>query len=120
VVVTLAQANDIAAGFDASTVGVIVDVYHVWWDPDVYGQIARAAGRILGFHISDWIVPLPDVLNGRGVMGDGVIEIRRLREAVEQAGYHGPIEVEIFNESLWSAPLDTILQRIRAGYLQHS
>jgi sugar phosphate isomerase/epimerase len=120
VVVTLGQANDIVARFPADAVGVIVDVYHVWWDPDVYAQIARAAGRILGFHISDWIVPLPDVLNGRGVMGDGVIEIRRLRQAVEQAGYRGPIEVEIFNEALWRMPLDTILDRIQTGYLQHA
>lgn len=109
VVVTLRQANDIAQMFDAGSVGVVIDVYHVWWDPDVYAEIARAAGLILGFHVCDWIVPTPDLLNGRGMMGDGVIEIRRLREAVERAGYTGPIEVEIFNQTLWSMPVDAVL-----------
>ena len=102
VIVTLAEANAVAAQFCAGRVGLVVDVYHVWWDPDVYRQIERAGERIFGFHVSDWIVPLPDTLMGRGLMGDGVIEIRRLREAVEAVGYKGPIEVEIFNEALWS------------------
>ncbi len=61
----------------------MVDVYHVWWDPEVYREIARAGERIFAFHVSDWIVPLPDPLMGRGLMGEGVIEIRRLRQAVE-------------------------------------
>src|SRR6266542_1943856 len=63
--------------------GIAVDAYHVWWDPEVEAQIARAAGRILGFHVSDWLVPPPDHLLGRGYMGDGVIDIRRLRACVE-------------------------------------
>src|SRR5687767_2788216 len=90
VVVTLAQANDIADQLASAWVGVAVDVYHVWWDPDVYRQIARAGDRILGFHVSDWLVPPPDHLLGRGMLGDGVIELRRLREAVDLAGYSGP------------------------------
>lgn len=102
VIVTLKQALDLAEQFPAAVVGVAIDVYHVWWDPEVWPQIARATGRILGFHVNDWIVPLPDVLNGRGLMGDGVIEIRRLRQAVDAAGYRGAIEVEIFNEQLWA------------------
>ena len=67
-------------------VGVAVDVYHVWWDPDVYAEIARPGERILGFHVSDWLVPPPDHLLGRGMMGDGIIELRRLRQAVDAAG----------------------------------
>jgi sugar phosphate isomerase/epimerase len=109
VIVTMAEANAIAEQFRAGTVGLVVDVYHVWWDPDVYRQIERAGERIFGFHVSDWIVPLPDTLMGRGLMGDGVIELPRLREAVERAGYRGPIEVEIFNEALWSQPLGEIV-----------
>jgi sugar phosphate isomerase/epimerase len=91
-------------------VGLVVDVYHVWWDHQVYREIARAGERIFAFHVSDWIVPLPDTLMGRGLMGDGVIEIPRLREAVEAAGYRGPIEVEIFNQQLWSRSAEEIVE----------
>ena len=80
---------------------MVIDVYHVWWDPAVYSEIEPASDHIFGFHVNDWIVPVPDMLNGRGIMGDGVIAIKRLREVVTQAGYNGPIEVEIFNEELW-------------------
>jgi sugar phosphate isomerase/epimerase len=107
VIVSLAQANSIA---ERLGVGVVIDVYHVWWDPDVYAQIERARGRILGFHVNDWIVPLPDMLKGRGMMGDGCIEIRRLREAVDRAGYTGPIEVEIFNQKLYDMPGDELMK----------
>lgn len=118
VVVTLAQANEIARQFDARWVGVVVDVYHVWWNPQVYVEIAQTGERIFAFHVSDWIVPTPDMLMGRGMMGDGVIEIRRLREAVEAAGYSGPIEVEIFNEALWARPVDEIAGSVVRSYLE--
>jgi sugar phosphate isomerase/epimerase len=118
VVVTLGQANDIAGQFDPRWVGVVVDVYHVWWDPQVYAEIARAGERIFAFHVSDWIVPTPDMLMGRGMMGDGVIEIRRLRTAVEAAGYRGPIEVEIFNEALWARPVDEVVGLVARSYLE--
>jgi sugar phosphate isomerase/epimerase len=107
VIVSFAQANGMA---ERLGVGVVIDVYHVWWDPDVYAQIERAKGRILGFHLNDWIVPVPDPLKGRGMMGDGVIEIRRLREAVDRAGYQGPIEVEIFNQKLYDMPGDDLMK----------
>ncbi len=121
VVVTLAEALDLAGPYPASMVGVIVDVYHVWWDPTVYEQIARAGGegRILGFHVSDWLAPPPDVLKGRGLMGDGVIELRRLRAAVDEAGYDGPIEVEIFNQGLWDLPGDELLALMKHRYLAY-
>jgi len=109
VVVTMGEANEIAARFDPRHVGLVVDVYHIWWDPQVYTEIAKAGERIFAFHVSDWIVPTPDMLMGRGMMGEGVIEIRRLREAVERAGYKGPIEVEIFNKALWEQPVDNIV-----------
>jgi sugar phosphate isomerase/epimerase len=118
VVVTLQQANEIAALFSAATVGVVVDVYHVWWDPQVYVEIARAGRRIFAFHVSDWMVPTNSLLMSRGMMGQGVIEIRRLRQAVEEAGYDGPIEVEIFNEEVWRIPPQQVIQKVRECYLK--
>jgi sugar phosphate isomerase/epimerase len=119
VIVTLAEANRIAQEFNCNQVGVVIDVYHVWWDPDIYAQIAAASGRILGFHVCDWLVPTPDMLLGRGMMGDGVIELRRLRTAVESAGYNGPIEVEIFNQDIWNMPGDDTLRLMSKRYLEH-
>lgn len=109
---TIDQALGLARGYDADAVGVILDTFHIWWDPCVYEQIARARGRIYGFHVCDWLVPLPDLLMGRGMMGDGVADNRGLREAVDRAGYDGPIEVEIFNREIWNTPGDTVLQQM--------
>jgi sugar phosphate isomerase/epimerase len=119
VVVTLEQANDMAERLASPWVGVAVDVYHVWWDPCVYQEIARARGRILGFHVSDWLVPPPDHLLGRGMMGDGVIELARLRQAVDAAGYDGPIEVEIFNQKIWDTPGPEVLDLMKSRYFEH-
>jgi len=116
VVVTLRQANDMAERFDSPWVGVAVDAYHVWWDPEVEAQVARAAGRILGFHVSDWLVPPPDHLLGRGYMGDGVIDLTGLRACVEAAGYQGPIEVEIFNQQVWDSPGAQVLDEIKKRF----
>jgi sugar phosphate isomerase/epimerase len=118
VIVSLRQANTIVGSFNHPSLGVVIDVYHVWWDPEVYAEITRAAGHILGFHVNDWIVPLPDVLNGRGMIGDGVIEVGRLRAAVDQAGYGGPIEVEIFNEQLWRVPGIDSLRLVKERFLK--
>ena len=120
VITTLGEANALAERLGSPQVGVVIDVYHVWWDPEVHAQIARAAGHILGFHINDWLAPPPDVLLGRGMMGDGVIEIRRLRAAVDAASYTGPIEVEIFNRAIWDTPGDEVLATIRERYLAHA
>ncbi|WP_066192193.1 MULTISPECIES: sugar phosphate isomerase/epimerase family protein [Gracilibacillus] len=119
VINTLNQASNIAERYQPSEVGVIVDVYHVWWDPQLYQEMDRAKGRILGFHVSDWKVPMPDMFKGRAMMGDGVIEINRMRQAVEQAGYHGPIEVEIINQSLWDRPGDEVLAEVKQRFLEH-
>ena len=119
VISTLGQANTIAENYTPDQVGVIVDVFHVWWDPELYKQIERAKGRILGFHVSDWKVPMPDMLLGRFMMGDGVIEIRRIRQAVEAAGYTGPIEVEIFNQAIWDMAGDDALALMKERYLEH-
>ncbi len=113
VIVTLAQALAITKEIGAENVGVVIDVYHVWWDPALYQQIADAPGRIFGLHLCDWLDPLPDFVNGRGLMGDGVADVRGIREAVEASGYRGPIEVEIFNEQLWATPADDVVELIK-------
>jgi sugar phosphate isomerase/epimerase len=120
VVSSLAGALDLAERFPAEQVGVVVDAYHVWWDADVYRQIARAGRRILTYQVCDWVTPLPaEVLLGRGMIGDGAIELRRLREACDAAGYAGPIEVEIFNADLWNAPGRQVLDLAIERYRQH-
>ena len=97
---TLEQALDICDELGEG-IGVAVDVYHVWWDPKLQSQIKRGGKRILAYHICDWLVPTRDLLNDRGMMGDGVIELPRIRGWVEAAGYAGFQEVEIFSERDW-------------------
>ena len=108
---SLGQALDIC-DLLGEGLGVAIDVYHVWWDPDLLPQIARAgaAGKILAHHICDWLVPTRDLLLDRGMMGDGVIDLAGIRSAIETAGYHGPQEVEIFSaETWWKRPGDELL-----------
>ncbi len=112
VLVTIGQALELASLYDPQEVGVILDSFHIWWDPQVAELIARSTGRIYGFHVSDWLVPLPDILLGRGLMGDGVINNCKLRFLVEEAGYTGPIEVEIFNRALWDSDPDAVLSQV--------
>lgn len=97
---TLGQALDLCDRLGEG-IGVAVDAYHVWWDPDLARQIARAGRRILAYHICDWLVPTTDLLLDRGMMGDGVIDLPRLRAMVERAGYKGHQEVEIFSANNW-------------------
>ncbi|CAN7752855.1 MULTISPECIES: sugar phosphate isomerase/epimerase family protein [unclassified Ensifer] len=99
---TLRDAIDLCDAIAAPNVGVAVDVYHVWWDTDVAAQLQRAgADRIFGFHLCDWLADTTDVLLDRGMMGDGVADLKALRKAVEGAGYSGPCEVEIFSANNW-------------------
>jgi sugar phosphate isomerase/epimerase len=119
---TLEQALDLCDELDpggSGMLGVAVDVYHVWWDPKLHQQIRRAgAGRLLAYHVCDWLAPTRDLLNDRGMMGDGVIELKAIRREMEAAGYAGLCEVEIFSEDWWSRPggdvLDTCIQRHRS------
>ena len=111
---TLEQALDICDALDpknTGALGVAVDIYHTWWDPKLSGQIARAgARRLLAFHVCDWLTPTTDLLLDRGMMGDGVIEIRRIRGEMEAAGYAGFSEVEIFSaKNWWQRPGDEVL-----------
>jgi len=99
---TLKHANDLCDRLGPG-VGVAVDVYHTWWDLDLEREIARAgkAGTILGFHVCDWLAPTTDLLTDRGMMGDGVIDIPKIRGWVEAAGYTGFVEAEIFSSKNW-------------------
>jgi sugar phosphate isomerase/epimerase len=111
---TLEQALDLCDGLDperCGALGVAVDVYHVWWDPKLEAQITRAGkDRLLAFHVCDWLVPTSDMLNDRGMMGDGVIELPRIRGWVESAGFAGYSEVEIFSAAnWWKRPVDEVL-----------
>ncbi|MFF3259499.1 sugar phosphate isomerase/epimerase family protein [Streptomyces sp. NPDC002932] len=123
VVSTLSQALDLAERFPADQVGVVVDTYHLWWDDQAPAQIARAGagGRIHSFQLADWITPLPaGVLVGRGQLGDGCVDFRSFRTAVEATGFDGPIEVEIFNEELWARDGAEVLAEVAARYVEHA
>lgn len=117
-IVTLDEATRLAQRFDAADVGVIVDAYHVWWDPALEGAIARAGERILGYHVSDWLSPTTSLLRGRGMMGDGVIDLPAIRGWVERAGYDGPIEVEIISEALAGRDGDELLALTLARFAE--
>ncbi|GAA3161656.1 sugar phosphate isomerase/epimerase [Streptomyces virens] len=123
VVSTLAQALDIAERFPAHQVGVTVDTYHIWWDDTAPVQIARAGaqGRIHTFQLADWITPLPEgVLNGRGQIGDGAVDMREWKRYVEAAGYTGAIEVELFNDALWARDGREVLAETAARFVEHA
>ena len=111
---TLEQALDLCDELDpgrAGALGVALDAYHVWWDPKLAAQIERAgADRLLAYHICDWLIPTRDLLNDRGMPGDGVIELRKLRSMVEASGYRGAIEIEIFSDAWWSRPMEEVLE----------
>jgi sugar phosphate isomerase/epimerase len=111
---TTKQALDVCDRLDpqrSGALGVALDVYHIWWDPDVLAQIERAGkDRLLAFHVCDWLVPTTDLLNDRGMMGDGVIDIKSLRRAVEAQGFAGYCEIEIFSNAWWEKPIDEVLR----------
>ncbi len=119
VLTTLGQALDLAADHRPEEVGVVVDTYHVWWDPEAARSIARAGAedRICSFQICDWILPLAnDPLNSRGMMGDGYIDFPALTGWVSRAGYAGDVEVEIFNEAVWDQPGATTIAQMSQRY----
>lgn len=119
---TLEHALDLCDALDpdrTGMLGVAVDVYHVWWDPKLFSQIRRAgADRLLAYHVCDWLTPTRDLMNDRGMMGDGVVQLKAIRREMEAAGYAGACEVEIFSVDWWAQPggevLDTCIQRHRS------
>ena len=112
-IVSLREALTLARGSGA---GVIVDAYHVFWDPDLETELAGAHDMVAGFHVSDWLVPTTDLLAGRGLMGDGIIDLPRVRALVEATGYDGPVEVEVINPALAAVPPDVLLADIKARF----
>ena len=116
---TLEQALDLCDELDperSGTLGVAADLYHIWWDPKLEEQLKRAgADRLMAYHVCDWLTPTRDLLNDRGMMGDGIIELQKCRRWIEAAGYSGYSEVEIFSDHWWSKPgevvLDTCIER---------
>jgi sugar phosphate isomerase/epimerase len=117
---TLAQANDLAESFNSRWVGVVIDVYHLWWDPSLEGEILRCGKRnnLVSFHISDWKSPATDMLNDRGLMGEGCIPLRQIRSWVEKAGFNGFIEVEIFSDIYWKQDQSEFVRKIISSYKQ--
>jgi sugar phosphate isomerase/epimerase len=108
-ITTLGEALDIAERIGDPGVGVVIDVYHTFWDPRLADNIARAKGRIVGYHVNDWLAATQHTLLERGMMGDGIIDLHGFSAMIEAAGYVGPIEVEILNPAIWDLPREELM-----------
>ncbi|MEO6723027.1 MAG: sugar phosphate isomerase/epimerase family protein [Ferruginibacter sp.] len=119
---TLAQANDMAEELNSPWVGIAVDVYHLWWDPSLEKEIKRCGqnGNLSAFHICDWKIPTSDMLLDRGLMGEGCIPIKQIRKWVEETGFKGFNEVEIFSNIYWKEDQEEFLKKIVKAYVEHS
>lgn len=119
---TMKRANEVAEYFQDDHVGVAVDVYHLWWDPDLKSEILRCGknNNLFAFHICDWLSPTVDMLNDRGLMGEGCIDVRQIRGWVEQTGFDGYHEVEVFSERWWESDQHTYFEKIKQAYLRFS
>lgn len=119
---TLRQANDICDQLGSPQVGVVLDVYHLWWDPELKSQIERCgrSDRILAFHVCDWKTPTEDMLNDRGLVGEGCINVPQIRGWAEDAGFDGFIEVEVFSNRYWAMDQLEFLNRVKDAYLKHT
>jgi sugar phosphate isomerase/epimerase len=117
----LADARALWADLDHPMLGVAVDVYHTWWDPDLHDEIRRAgkAGKLFAYHVCDWRVPTQDLLNDRELMGQGCIPLRDVRASMQQAGFNGYIEVEIFSNDYWAMDQNEYIENIKQAYLTH-
>lgn len=118
-VVTLGEAVDIVEEIASDALGVIVDAYHVWWDPNLAEALERLRGKIVGFHVSDWLVPTTSLLRGRGLMGDGIIPLHVIAQEVTRNGYSGAVEVEIMNEAVWQRNVSELLTDIKGRFVEH-
>jgi len=116
---TLAQANDMAEEINSDFVGVAVDVYHLWWDDNLKEEIIRCGDNehLFAFHVCDWNVPTTDFLNDRGLMGDGCINVPEIRTWIEETGFDGYNEVEIFSDKYWATDQVQYLEKIKDAYL---
>ena len=118
-ITTLTDANDMAERLNSPFAGVAIDVYHLWWDNRLYHEIERCAqnDNLFAFHVCDWRIPTRDMLNDRTIMGQGCIPVTDIRRAVDNTGYDGFIEVEIFSEEHWQEDQDKFLAGIIEGYI---
>lgn len=121
-ITSLKQANDLVEYFNADLLGVAVDVYHLWFDDDLEFQIKRCGkhNNLFAYHICDWNVPTTDMLNDRGLMGEGCIPLKKIRGWVEEAGFKGFHEVEIFSTKFWESDQNEFMNRIAQSYLKYS
>ncbi len=119
---TLAQANQMAEEINSEFVGVAVDVYHLWWDDTLQKEIKRCGenDNLIAFHVCDWNVPTTDFLNDRGLMGEGCINVPQIRGWVEETGFNGYNEVEIFSDKHWATDQNQYLEKIKNAYLNHT
>ena len=117
-IATVKMANDLCDRIDSPMVGVTIDVFHCWWDPDLQNEITRAgaAGRLFSYHVCDWKTDMSDMLNDRGLMGEGVIDIPRITSWMDDAGFDGAIEVEIFSTRWWAEDQNSFLSEIIDSY----
>ncbi len=119
---TVGQARAICSEIGSPWLGIAVDVYHTWWDDRLADEIAACGrdGRLFAFHISDWLSPTTDLLEDRGIMGEGRIPIRQIRGWAEEAGFRGFLEVEIFSRRLWASDQAAFLAKITKAYMAHA
>lgn len=117
----MSEARQVCEALQNPAVGIAVDVYHVWWDPELQWEIDVAGEQdtLFGFHVCDWRVPTRDMLTDRGLMGEGIIDIRGIKKMMENSQFRGMTEVEIFSEEYWAMDQDVYLQQIIAAYLEH-
>ena len=113
-IVTLDQATDLVEAFDHPRLGVAIDTYHVWWDPDLLEAIHRARHRTVAVHVADWLVPTEDILAGRGLPGDGIIDLKLLLRTLHDEGYVGDVEVEVMNPRVWAMPVDELVADVQS------
>jgi len=116
---TIAQANDMVEEINSEFVGIAVDVYHLWWDNNLKNEIKRCGknNNLLAFHVCDWNVPTTDFLTDRGLMGDGCIDVPQIRGWMEETGFNGYNEVEIFSDKYWATDQNQYLKKIKNAYL---
>jgi sugar phosphate isomerase/epimerase len=119
---TLATANDVCDQLNHPLVGIAFDVYHLWWDPELKVQTQRMldANRLFAYHVCDWMTPTTDLLNDRGLMGEGCIDLRGIRALVERNGFDGMIEVEVFSNRWWGQPTHEFLREIKKSYQNYA
>jgi sugar phosphate isomerase/epimerase len=119
---TLSQANQIAEEINSEYVGIAVDVYHLWWDNNLQQEIIRCGknNNLVAFHVCDWNVPTVDFLNDRGLMGDGCIPVKLIRGWIEETGFNGYNEVEIFSDKYWATNQNDYLEKIKNAYLKYT